>query len=132
MDNQNEVIYNITDTLLVLDYYGLDENTYGWGYVGTAGQNRYNTGLVDMWWEDNDELPGLLSGVKSSGVAYHEMCHVFGSEHPAGVANRASGDVSLMYSWDGTDCFDYGTAQDIVRWQTNCSIDSVRNHIDNI
>jgi hypothetical protein len=126
----NTTMNSWADVFVVADHYGYDDNTYGVGYTGTAGSDNDITGLVDCSWEDHNDLPSELSLVQSEGVAYHEMCHVFSASHPDHVGTNSNDYVSLMYSWDGSGCFDYGSPDLVERSNTTCAISSVRDYYD--
>ncbi|SFB74497.1 hypothetical protein SAMN05444422_101667 [Halobiforma haloterrestris] len=133
-DNEDG-LYDGADSIVVVDYYGDDNNTYGWGYIGTAGNNDNICGLVDVHHEDNNNLPSELSRVESDGVAFHELLHVYDSEHSDDVSTYdtpswQSDEISLMYSWDGVDCNDQGDTEVIENRVSSCTKSSVRSYID--
>ena len=122
---------NVADSIVVVDYYGQDSGTYGWGYIGTAGNDNNICGLVDTEWEDTDSLPLELSLVDSEGVAFHEMLHTFGARHPDDVTTDNYDYCSYMFSWDGADCDPDGNTDQVANFTSNCTESGVRSYVDN-
>lgn len=72
--------YSFYDAIVVLDYWG----GYGLGYssaIGGAGHYNDKVSLVDMKEEDSGNLPGFFSEVKSEGIAFHEVGHLYCARH---------------------------------------------------
>jgi len=133
--NNESDFYDGPSSIIVVDYYGQDDNTYGWGYIGTAGDSDDKTGLVDVCHEDTNDLPSELSEVESDGVAFHELLHVYNASHPSDVSTRGNSsqdddEISIMYSWDDVSCSDDGDTELIANWVSNCAEDSVHSYID--
>lgn len=136
LENNESTLYSNSDAIVIVDYYGLDSNTYGWGYIGYAGGNFNLTGLVDTHHEDNGNLPSELSEVESEGVAFHELLHNFSAEHPDDVTTISFGFgdedvITIMYSWDGVRCSNNGNTELMTSRASNCTINTVRSYIDN-
>ncbi|MFC7081958.1 hypothetical protein [Halorussus caseinilyticus] len=135
LKNNEGNLYSGAESIVVVDYYGDDSGTYGWGYIGSAGDDDDICGLVDTHHEDNGNLPTELSNVESEGVGFHELLHTFNAEHPSDVStysNRNYYDyISIMYSWDGVSCTDGGNTEIITDFTSSCATNSVRNYIDN-
>jgi hypothetical protein len=126
--------YSGAEAIVVVDYYGDDSNTYGWGYIGNAGTSDNICGLVDTHHEDNGNLPSELSSVGSEGVGFHELLHVFSAEHPSDVStysrSNSNDEISIMYSWDGVSCQDNGNTEEITDTTSSCATGSVRGYIN--
>lgn len=135
LDNNESTLYNNADSIIVVDHYGADSNTYGWGYLGTAGNSNNICGIVDTHYEDNNNYPSELSGVQAPGVAFHEVLHTFDARHPEDVTtwyNQLSNDlISIMYSWDGVGCNNNGNTGQVSFGVSVCTRSSVRSYIDN-
>lgn len=131
LSNNESNLYSGADSIIVVDYYGNDPNTYGWAYIQTAGTDDNKCGLVDTQWEDTGSLPSELSNVKSEGVAIHECYHTFNARHPKDVTTFSTDDITLMYSWDGVDCNNDGSTNVVVDITSNCTDSDVRGYIDN-
>jgi hypothetical protein len=121
--------YNVT-SIQIIDYYGKDDNTYGWGYIGTAGSDDNQSGLVDAQHEDTDDLPFELENVKTEGVAFHETLHTYNAQHPEGVTTDSYDYISYMYSWDGVGCTDNGDTTKVSGYTSDCTENDVRYYID--
>ncbi|AEH39297.1 hypothetical protein [Halopiger xanaduensis] len=130
-DNEGD-FYDGPSSIIVVDYHGDDDNTYGIGYVGRAGESSYKNALVDVHHEDNNNLPSELSEVESEGVAFHELLHIYDATHPSDVSTRSGNpdEISIMYSWDGVSCSDNGDTEQIVEWVSDCTEGSVHSYID--
>lgn len=118
------------DSFVVADHYGLDSNdTYGIAYVANAGQDNNITAMADLSYEDNGNLPPAYSEVKSEGLAFHEMCHVYDGYHKDGDI-QSDGDASLMWDWNDVDCSDSGTGDLKRRYLSTCNRDRIRYYYD--
>ncbi len=121
---------NWADGFVVADHYGFDDNTYGWSYgagAGAAGGNYGITALVDCSWEDHSDLPPAYNDVKSEGLAFHEMLHLFSGNHTK-ANTESNGDASVMWDWNDVDCTDSGPGSLKEGYVSSCNQNRIHNY----
>jgi hypothetical protein len=127
----NTTMEGWADVFVVADHYGFDsDDTYGIAYTNNAGSDSYITALVDLSYEDNGELPPAYSQVKSEGLAFHELCHVYSGDHKKGDT-QSDGDASLMWDWNSVNCSDDGDGSLKKRYLSSCNVQEIRDYYDN-
>lgn len=128
----NYVYWDYCDAVIVMDYYGADDDSIGVGYLDAAGTN-YKVGLVDMSWEDDGYMDsGYFSRVKSEGTVQHELSHVYSCRHTDGSV-YSDDTTSIITPSTGASSYCYNNGSLIVREKqhSSCSEGNIRNYISN-
>ncbi len=125
------------DSLVVLDHFGEDDDTYGVTVSGTAGCDNNITALADAYWEDpnnSDTLPAVIQSQGTEGLAAHEHLHLYQGDHEDAQV-RLNDNATLMYTANKAVTYgcnsDGNTASDTVMEYSSCNVGSVRSFIVN-
>jgi len=123
-------VYSNVDSVLVIDWYGEDNYTYGYAWIGTAGTYENQACIVDCWWEDNDALPAEWHLIDSEGIGLHEVMHTYNAHHPEDVSTSSTGYWTLMWSNDGVGCRDNGSADQVATDVSTCTENALHYYIE--
>ncbi len=123
---------NYADAVVVLDHYYFDEGHYGVGFIGNVGYDSNICGIIDCAYEDYNSMAPELQNVKSAGVAYHELSHVFNARH-TDVGMDIYNNATIKYGFDDgiSACYKDALPEVVEREQSYCCVNRVRNRYDN-
>lgn len=126
--DNNWDIYDSSDTIVGIDYF-TSSNVYGYSpEIGGAGDSTDITVGVNSYFEDTNNLDYYIQNVKTEGICYHELCHMWDAKH-----KRASIDsldqMSLIYSpANKAECIESSGTDQTIKWQSDCCKERVQEY----
>lgn len=128
--------YEGHDAHIVVDEFGESSGgPYAIGPHQTAGQSSEKTGIVDSWFEENDELHPKHDIVGTAGIAARPLMQMYGGQSPDHVEritpNRTYNRYSVMWNEEGAACQSTGGRGYVEQRCSPCTTSTVRDYIDN-
>lgn len=132
--NNNWSTYSSSTVVVALDYFNTGNDNYGGAPNGFAGRKYNYTAWVDTYYEDNNDFGSEWQNVETSGVAQHELCHLFSADHvDASVTELSWGTnwTTLIWSPEHDPQCKPGTPYVVKQYHSSCAINIARNYIIN-